>query len=427
MLYKTSASEIEQWVVGAEDWWPHLRTMLLFWVACVGTAVILFLDYHFGYSRFGWSGAIILGTLFAMADIALPAAALKHEVDDENDFLNMSLVVLCTIMSMIVVIGSTAEISTVSSARNDVGKIDYDDTTRQILAKQKERDAIPVDRGAQALSDLADANEKASEREKDRVRCGTKCEELKKQAADYRSRAKEAARKDTLTGEIEALKARLAGGGNNTLRSDVDPLAVGVEAMTFGMISQQGVRRFFLTVVGLVLTVLLTLTWMKVGRDLKKEIAWELNHRGEIANEALATIGRPSKYGVPVETKALPAPTTRTDAAADPTLNITVQVADMRKRFANDADLLETDSLFEKLMLKGEGGHVTIAAVYRAYQVMVLTSDPDSRYMTQKTLAEKISTIARNRDDVKVTADGRIEGWVLKPASSRNTEVTANA
>ncbi len=99
----------------------------------------------------------------------------------------------------------------------------------------------------------------------------------------------------------------------------------------------------------------------------------------------------------------------------------------MLKRFANDTQLAETNALFDTLMEKADGGSIEMAKLYRAYQVRVLTENPNARYMTQVTLAQKVAIIARNRDDVRMTADGMIQGWILKPTGAAGKqEATAN-
>jgi hypothetical protein len=427
MVYETSASKIDDFVVGAEQWTPHLRIMPLFWLALAGTLIILVLDFHFGYSRGSWQGLAILGSLFAMADAALPMAAMKHEVDDDADGITMFLIVVCTIMSMIVVIGSTAEISSVTGAKTDVGRMDYTDTLKLIETKQQERDSIKIDRGADALGGLAKSTEEAAAREGTRSKngkgiCADKCEGLQKEARDYREREAEAKRKEKLTGEIEALKTKLGGAGTDTVRMDADPLALAIEGMSMGIIPQMSVRRFGLTVLGIGLVVLLTIMWMKVGRDLKSEIEWELAKRGEIADATRSNMGLPQKYTGPTAPAGLITGPNSKTSAAEAGITINVSAADMRKRYANDEDLLETDSLFDTLMMKADGGAVTMSALYRAYQIAILTGNPNARYMTQPTMAQKLIIIAQNRDDVRVTADGIVQGWLLKPTEAKKTE-----
>jgi hypothetical protein len=426
MLYETSASKIDDFVESSADWWPHLRVMPLFWVASFFSAILLVLDYHFGISYAGpnqMALGIMIGSMFAAADVAVPFISLKGDVDERRGAASWVLLVLFTIASFLVVIGSTAEVSTTTGARNDAGVISFKDNQKLLTQRQTERDSIPVDRGAQALFDLADATDKAAGREGGRVKCAAKCEELTKQATDYRARAQEAKRKEQLTAEIEQIKTRLAGGTSNEQRLDSNPMASALEGMTAGALSRDGVQRYGLTVIGLFLVAGLTILWVMIGNHLAEEIAWERNRRGEIADAARSQHGLTAKYTAPLGQLLLPAPNGKEEVPGNVTIN--VQAADMRKRYANDEQLLETDSLFDKLLLKGEDGQVTIAALYRAYQVMVLSSDPNCRYMTQPTLAAKLIIIAQNRDDVRVTADGVIQGWVLKPVEERK-EMNAN-
>jgi hypothetical protein len=426
MTFRTSAGTIDRWVKGADDWWQHLKSMPLFWVGVLGTAIMVSLALHFGLVRGGhWGivGVIIVAALFGIADLAIPFIALYDATDDgKRSMIGSALLVVATVMSIMAVIGSTSEIATTTAARMDVGLINQKDTLKTLELKQKERDAIPVDRGAQALGDLADANEKAAQREGGRTRCGDKCEALTKLAADYRARQKDANRKEQLTGEIETIKARLSGSGTNETRTDADAMATVISGMSGGLIGRDSFRVYSLPVFGLILVTLLTLLWVYIGGRLHDAIVWERQYRAEIADAQRATLGLAAKFTTPLLATPLLTGPKRTDANADPTVVINMNLADMRRRFANDQDLLATDQLFETLLMQGEGGSVPIAALYRAYQVASLTRDPLARYMTQPTMAAKMMVIAQHRDDMRVTADGVLEGWVLKPVTERNLE-----
>lgn len=422
IVFETTASTIDDYVSAAARWWPHLKWQPTFWVAAFITAILVVLDFHFGYSRGGWAGLFVLGSLFAAADIAIPFVAMKsdkgvarwHELDArDRDPVSWALIVIFTCMSFVVVIGSTAEVASTTGAAKDVGKLSYEEDVRQIGIWQAERDAIRVDRGYQALADLADATEKASEREGGRTRCGDKCEKLKQEAADYRARAADAKRKEELTGKIEAAKARLSSGQGSEARLDADPLATAIDGMTGGFVRREQVRRYGLTVIGVLIVITSTLLWIVVADGLGAEIARERARRAEIADATRAAAGLPLKYTSPAAPVALIAGPQTAERQPD-TIVINLAADAMRKRFANDADLLETDGLFGTLIERADGGSVTISALYRAYQIAVLTADPSRRYMTQPTMAQKLLTIAQHRDDVRITAEGMILGWVLK-------------
>jgi len=426
VAYKTAASDIHKFVEGAHDWMPHLKHMQLFWIACIFTGILICLDYYFGYMKAGLAGAAVIGTFIAAADIAIPFVALEGDIKGKRSVANQTMLVLFTIFTVVVIIGSTAEVATVSRAKSDIAVLNYSDTLKVIKQKQDERDAIKIDRGAEALEGLAKSADEAAAREGNRTKCGQLCEKLKAEAADYHARAKDQARKESLTAEIEALKLKMSGGGQDN-KMDSDAMASNIEGLSGGIIPRDVTRRYGLTTLGIVLVITITILWTQIGSTLAEEIKDELTHRGEIADEMRANLGLPPRYTVAAPATALlAAPDGRTNASGDG-ITINVAAADMRKRYANDEQLLETDGLFDTLLLNGEGGSVTIAAMYRAYQIAKLTGDPNSRYMTLPTMAAKLMIIAQNRDDVRVTADGIIEGWVLKPAAGRKLEVVANA
>lgn len=430
MIFETASSQIDDYVIGAERWWPHLRINPVFWVAAFVTGILVALDYHFGISRAGLIFGTVLGSLFAAADIAIPFVAMRSDAGTANwyefdradrDPVSWALIVIFTCMSFVVVIGSTAEVSTTTGAKKDTSAISYGELTKQLAIWQIERDNIKVDRGADALEALAKETAEAAGREEGRKYCGDKCERLKKEAVDYRSRAEDAKRKESLTGKIEAARKQLESGDVDS-RMDSDPLATAIEAMTFEAIKRDSVRRYGLTVIGILIVITSTLLWMVVADGLGAAIARERSRRGEIADATRASAGLPPRYTKPEAPVALLAPPSTTTTAAADQIVINVSSVDMRKRYSNDPQLLETDSLFDKLLLKADGGAVSFDGLYRAYQVAILTADPNARYMTQPTMAQKLLIIARNRDDVRVTADGNILGWVLKPDAERKME-----
>ena len=426
--FRSSAGTIDRWVKGADDWMQHLRKMPLFYVGILGTCIMLGLSVHFGMVRgeqWGVLGIVIVASLFGLADLAIPFIALRDATDDGKfSRLGTTVLIVATFMSVLAAIGSTSEIATTTAARMDGGLINRQDTIKTLEAKQNERNAIKIDRGADALAGLAKVEEELQEREasKQRGGCGRRCDEHRKAAADLRAREADQRRKEQLTGEIAALKARLSGSGTHETRTDADAMATVISGMSGGLISRDGFRVYALPSFSVVLVVLLALLWYYVGGMLWDAIVWERQYRAEIADTQREALGLPPKYTTPQPATALLTGPSRIDAKSDPTVVINLSLEDMRRRFANDHDLLETDRLFDTLMFPAEGGSVPTAALYRAYKVATLTRDPRAFYMTQPTMAEKLRVIARHRADTVVTADGVIEGWVLKPPSERTLE-----
>lgn len=429
LVFETTASQIDDYVREAERWWPHLRQQWLFWVACFLTCILIMLNFHFGYSRGGWFGFVILGSVFALADVAIPIIALssdrgvakwyRFETSDRSGVAHF-VIWMCTAMSMFVVLASVSDLASSTGARKDVERLSYSETIARINVWQAERDKIPVDhRGFAALDSLATAAEEAAERESQRIRCGQICEKLKREAADFRARANDAKRKEELTAQIEQARASLADASHTTQTLDSDTMATAIEGVTGGAITRDQARRFWLMPLGVGFVILSTVLWMMIADGLGFAIARERERRGEIADATRATAGLAPKYTTSEPTKLIEGPKTSTTAAEDG-LVINISQANMRARYKNDAELLETDSLFDRLLMAApDGGSVTIAALYRAYQLMILSADPNARYMTQPTMAQKLMTISQHRDDVQITADGVVKGWVLKPTEER--------
>lgn len=427
LIFETTASQIDDYVREAERWWPHLRVQWLFWIACLLTSILIVLNYHFGYAQGGWIGFAVLGSVFALADIAIPIIALssdkgvskwyRFETADRSISAHF-LIWMCTSMSLFVVLASVSDLASTTGARRDVQKLSYEETLRKIATWQQERDKIPVDRGFDALDSLAKATEEAAERESGRIRCGDKCEKLKKEAADYRARAEDAKRKERLTGMIEAAKAQLEAGGSHSQTLDTNSMATVIEGVSGGLVTRDQARRFWLIPLGFGFVILSTVLWMMIADALGFAIARERARRGEIADATRAAAGLPLRYTSAEPIAMLTGPATTTTAERD-SITINISQANMRERYKNDAQLLETDNLFGTLMSQADGGSLTIEALYRAYQVAILTADPNARYMTQPTMAQKLMTIAQHRDDVQITADGVLRGWILKPSNER--------
>lgn len=421
--FRSLVADIDDEVRKAERWWPHLKVSVLFWVAAFFTLILLMLDFHFGFSRGGWGGLIVLGSLFGAADVAIPIIALQMETagvssDDierrTRPVMSWVLLVGCTIMSCIVVIGSTAELSTVIGAAKAVEAVDYKSALKNIEQWELERDKIPVDRGFKALDELAKSAEEAANREAGRVKCGQKCEALKGEATALRARANDAKRKEELIAKVGAEKARLEANGGG-VRLDADPLATAIDAMTMGLLAREAVMRYAATVIGVALVCLVTLIWIIVGDGLHFAIARDLKRRGGIADDARRNLGLPAKYTAPEPAGLL----TKPEPAGD-TITINVSTDAMLKRYANDAALIEVNALFDSLIERAEDGRVMIGDMYRAYRVAVLSANHEARYLTQPVFAQKLVLISQHRDDVRVTADGAIVGWILKAKEAEN-------
>ena len=420
LIFEDTESKIDDWVQDAERWWPYLQRNALFWIGCFFTLIMVVLDFDFGVSRAGLVGGIILGSLFMAADLALPFVCIKSDRGRTNwyefgksDRSATSWVLIClfTVMSVFVVIGSTAEVATTSGARNVIGNTRYESTLDQIAQWQAERDKLPVDRGYEALANLAQATEEAAEREGQRGGCQSKCEALKREAAAYRARANDAKRKEELTQRIAEAQDRLRSMSN--VRTDNDGFATVVEGLSSGSVSRDQTERYGLTLFGIALVIGGTLLWMTIADQVKAEMRRERLKRGGLADRMLQNAGYAPRYSQPEQPVALIAH--QPESNGD-TIIVNVAGQDMLKLWPNDADLAETNALFGSLLEPVDGGSITIDELYKAYRLSVLNANSSARYMTQVTMAQKLATIAQHRDDVALTADGKIKGWVLVKA-----------
>lgn len=421
--HSTLESELDDWVNESKWLWPALKPLPLFWIAVLFSLGMITLDIMFGWSRGGSTVsayAIVYILLFVGADLALPVVAVRsdkgtaewHEFNGTDRTAgSFALICLFTFLSMVVVIGSTSEVATTTSATRSAQVMSQGEVQKQIAQKTKLRDELVERRIAsgglsrEALEARTRETQAAAEREANRKRCASKCEQLKAEAVKWEAQAADARREDELNEELAVLTTNLSSADN--LRDEADPLArFGMEVFS---IPEEHTRNWGLTFLGLLFAVGTTILWLMVGDEAGKARAAEWKRRGEIADAERASMGKPPKYTAPLtETLALAGP----EAKSGDTIVINMtQAEDMRRRFANDADLLETDALFGTLIAPADEGVVTIAELYRLYQVDKLRRDPNSRYMTQPTMAQKLYTISQHRDDIEVTSDGRIIGW----------------
>lgn len=425
-VWTTAESEIDDFVDAADMVYPSLKPLPLFWIAVMFSGAMIALDIHFGWHRGGGKvsiEALVYIMLFVGADMALPIITIKGDRGtaewhsfkrSDRHAASWALIGLFTFMSAVVVIGSTGEVSTVTSARNqaDVGSLT--ETKRLIEQKTKLRDELVtrrVQNGGQsreALQLRAKETAEAADREAARKYCGTKCEGLKAEAVKWKAQAADAEREEALNGELALLHTKLKSSDN--LRTDDDPLARAAENIG---IHPDTTRSWALTFLGVLFALGTTILWLIVGDAAGNARAMERERRGRIGDARRKMIGLPAKYTRAEEPTLLIE--NKTEATGD-TIVINMAQRDMRARFANDADLLEVDNLLGTLLVADTDADVSISAVYRAYQIALLRENPEARYMTQPTMAGKWFTIAQHRDDVSVTADGVIKGWRLRGA-----------
>lgn len=420
LLLEDAESKVDDIVRDAERWWPYLRSNALFWIGCFFTCIMILLDFQFGISRAGLVGGIILGSLFMAADLALPFVCIKSDRGRSNwyDFSQSDrsatswvLIVLFTLMSVVVVIGSTSEVATTTGARNTIGNTRYEATLDQISKWQAERDQLPVDRGYEALANLASATEEAAVREAGRGGCQTKCEALKREAAAYRARANDAKRKEELTQRIAEAQDRLRSMSN--VRTDSDAFGSAVEGLSVGAVTKEQTARYGLTLIGIAIVIGGTLLWMTVADQVKADMRREWRKRGELADRWRAGQGLPPKYVQPEDPVAL----ITHEKPAD-TIIVNVAGEDMLKRFPNDEELKTANGLFGTILDPADDGVLSVEEIYRAFQIAVLKADPGAKYMSRHTMAQKLATIALHRSDVRMTADNKIHGWMLVKAQA---------
>lgn len=428
LLWQTAESEIDDWVGEANRTWPALKVLPLFYVACLFTLGMIVLDVMFGWSRGGNSinaTSLVYILLFVGADLALPIIALQsdkgtaawHSFEKQDRSWNAwALISLFTFMSMIVVIGSTSEVSTVTSARNTAEVSSIGELRKKIELATQERDQLQTKRinngglSREALEARATETAAAAEREGNRKKCASKCETLKAEALEWESQAADARREQDLNEELAVLHAKLRG---RDLRDDADPLArFGEEVVG---IPGETTQAWGLTFLGVLFAIGTTILWLIVADKAGEHRAQELARRGGIGDERRRSMDLPPKYTAPLTTT--PLLEHKPESTGD-TIIVNMAAQDMRARFKNDTDLLEVDGLFGTLMAADEAGAVTVVDLYRAYKIDVLRANHNARYMTQSTMVQKLSIIAQHRDDVQLTADGRIVGWLLAAATT---------
>lgn len=425
----TLESEADDWVREANQLWPSLRGQPLFWIAVVTLAGMLALNVKFGWDRAGSEAlltAVVLVLLFCAADLALAAIAVKGDKGtadwwklEKNDRPTSEyfLIGMFTALSCFVVMGSTGDVSNATQARMKAEKGNWAEVEKQIEQKTALRDELVTRRIAngglsrEALEARATEARAAADREASRVKCAAKCEGLKAEAIKWEAQAADSRREDTLNEELAVLHNQMRGADTN--RAGSDPFA---DLAAMGGMSETGFNKWLFIIFGWAFAIGNTILWLLVGDEAGRIRRTEAIRRGEIVDQERATLGLPPKYTAPLEQPLqLAAPT----QATGDTIVINMQAEDMRRRFANDADLLEVDGLFGRLLEANEAAMITISELYKLYQVDQLRRDPNARYMTQPTMSQKLLTITQYRDDVEVTSDARIIGWQAKKTATQ--------
>jgi hypothetical protein len=423
--WTTAESEIDDYVSDARRLWPVLHPMPLFWIAMATLAGMVALNVYFGLIVGGWQLSVvtlILILFFSAADLVLAVTAVRGDRGDgawyefsngDRSAVGWTVISICTGLSMLVVVLSTADIHRGVSAKAGVTQNKWSELQLQVdqmtLARKTLQDKRTANGGLsrQALEIQAKETAEAAEREANRKKCASKCEALKKEAQEWAAQAADARTEDELTEKIAAAQAQL--GAADDIKDGSDP--VEDFAATVGA-DYKTLKKWMFIAIGFTFAIVNTLLWLMVGDEAGRTRAAEYARRASIGDEKRRTLSLGPKYLTPATPQGLlPAP----DAKSGDTIVVNItQAEDMRRRFANDRDLLEVDGLFGSLLEPVDGASITKTELYKLYRVDVLRRDSTARYMTEPTMVQKINTISQHRDDVKFTADGRILGWTAK-------------
>ncbi len=419
LLWETAESEIDDFVAEASKYRPYLEKMLLFYVGLFLTALMIAFDIKFGFSRGGFTfSGLVLALLFVAADLALPVVTLRSDkgtakfwklAASDRDPISWSLIVMCTLLSVFVVIGSTSEVANTTGAKTKISQLTYQQKIENIGRWKAEIARLPEDRGYTALKALADSTAEAAERESKRKYCGSKCERLKKEAAQYEARAADAKRKEELAQRIAAAELYLKNMGD--ARTDSDPFANTVSTFSNGAVSKDAASKYSTTLFGLIAVFICTLVWLRVADQANAQMRQEYLRRGAIGDAKRRELNLPAKFLT--EEGAGAASTEAPPALPGDTIVVNMAAEDMRRRYKNDPHLLAVDTLFGTVLVEDEDGATPTTDLYKQYREIQIKAG-ELQFMTPPVMAQKLSIIAKERDDVALTADGRILGWSLK-------------
>ena len=429
--------QLDQWVDEARSLRRSLMQVPLLTGLCIFfLAICLTYDVIGALSFAGGSWLVIpLIGVFVAGDLAVFYAGVSGDrtpsewwrfSQEDRSPLNWLTIGLGTVLSLIVVLMAQSEFADQTQVRHTTQATTFTTLTSALESKRQQLAGLPVEPlPASELAEQAEAKTREAKRESYRGRnvavvpaeptdfgrkCGNDCKKLIEEARVLREREGIARQRARLQSEVASLTQRLQQGSQDgRLRAQSNAYgqkisyATGVDAWTANQITA--------LVVGIISLSLLAIVSLILGERVRAIELTELQRRGAQADkQRTQSLGLPAKYvRVPELPPLIEAPPTTDEVHVHH-----VHADELKRRFANDPQLLEIHALFGSMLVRSAGENTPIDEIHRRYKIAALMANANASPATRPKFTDALSRIIMVRDDV-VLSSGTVVDWIINP------------
>lgn len=397
--FRTEWTDADKYVAEAHHLWPALRGQMLFYCSIVSGLIVVSLSV-FGaaaIANYVWWLTGLLVALSITMNIAQWVVGVTGDTG-RGEFYEFNtgdrplwhwpfFAGLVVVSSLFAIAGS----ATIANYLNTSSKIVVgsltamgDDIERMEAKRDAQITALNNSEGKGlplgALQAKALELEQAAEREAARVRCGPKCEELKREAVKWRALAETALSIKKLDEEIEQKRGALTAiGETGGARDDPAPHGTIIERMTMGAVEKEQAATFLPILFGVAAVIIDQALLLMLGDRVGRYRMQQYRIRAEAANAWLVNSGLPPRYtisseGIVEDTKALPAPGSTGD-----TINIDLSESALAK-IEKSPRLKEIQALFDAVLIPSDAHKISIGKAYELF-AKIKSEQGHAKYM----------------------------------------------
>lgn len=423
-------TDIDAFVADADVWWPFLRSNPYFWVGVV-TSTILVLFAAAG----GWSlgnGSVFYGALmvlvFCIVNVGQAAVSLSgdrgtadaHEFDaSDRSSGSWALLWLLLLLNFFGSFVGAQSVGSTMSTQAQIQAGSVQDLMDERIRTQKALEILNTRRmqagglSLEALQTKATETAEAAEREANRVRCASKCEALKAEAAKWKALAADAMRERKLGEHLAVLNDKLS--SDSYAKTEANPAGRTLEEMTAGAITEKQFAKHSVMIFLWLVSIIDFMLWLKAGDVTGSARRKEFMRRAEIANENLVNIGLKPRYIVPSQT-VIEAGTGEGD-----TVIMSIE-ADPDEIISRSDQLKDIQALFRDAMREAEDKNIAFGLLYNIYAERSRLAGRE-KWMT---LPSFIDALRRYCELLKIDITGSaVHGYKLSVAQNAPSEAVA--